>query len=438
MRILHTSDWHIGRTFYGKKRYEEFEEFLAWLSDLINIEKIDTLLVAGDIFDNTTPGNRAQELYYKFLNRVAASKCRHIVIIGGNHDSPSFLNAPKEVLQFLNVYVVGAAAKDPVHEVLVLKDNDKREELIVLAVPYLRDRDIRSVEPGESVKDKEDKLIKGISSHYKAVCKIAEQKNRELSKDGQAAKVPVIAMGHLFTAGGKLIEGDGVRDLYIGSLARVRADIFPGIIDYVALGHLHIAQKVAGLDNIRYSGSPISVGFGEALQKKKVLIAEFSNTDSLNSQNLSVKEVEVPKFQKLLQIKGDLNQIIEEIDKIKSEGSSVWIEIIYNGVEVPGSLRNIIDENIEESGIEVLRIKNDRISAKIMGTADAEKATKLLDLDDMDKFEVFKKCMYAHDISDKQQADLMDAFSEVVKEMQEQVSGKLILQTLFIFLMVFF
>ncbi|MCP3901032.1 MAG: exonuclease subunit SbcD, partial [Desulfobacteraceae bacterium] len=146
MRILHTSDWHIGRNLYGQKRYEEFEGFLTWLSDKINNENIDALLVAGDIFDNTTPSNKAQELYYKFLNRVAASKCRHIIIIGGNHDSPSFLNAPKELLSFLNVHVIGAALKDLSREVLVLKDDNEKAELIVLAVPYLRDRDIRSVE----------------------------------------------------------------------------------------------------------------------------------------------------------------------------------------------------------------------------------------------------------------------------------------------------
>ncbi|MCK5543065.1 MAG: exonuclease SbcCD subunit D C-terminal domain-containing protein [Desulfobacterales bacterium] len=412
MKILHTSDWHIGRNLYGRKRYEEFEAFLNWLSDLIKNENVDVLLVAGDIFDNTTPSNRAQELYYKLLNRVAASECRHIVIIGGNHDSPSFLNAPKEVLSFLNVHVVGAAIENPAHEVLVLKDNDQKEELIVLAVPYLRDRDIRSVEAGESVKDKENKLIAGINSHYKQVCEIAEQKNNELNN-----KVPVIAMGHLFTAGGKLVEGDGVRDLYIGSLARIRADIFSAIIDYVALGHLHVAQKVAGLDNIRYSGSPVPMGFGEALHTKKVLIIEFLDTDPLKP---FVKEVVVPKFRNLAQIKGDLNQIREKLEILKAEESSIWIEIIYNGNEAPGNLRNIIDENIEESRIEVLRIKNDRISAKIIGKQDAESALGVQGLDDMDKFEVFKKCMEVNDIPDNQQKDLMDAFSEVVKGMQEK------------------
>lgn len=425
MRILHTSDWHIGRNLYGRKRYEEFESFLSWLSDLIENEHIDVLLVAGDVFNNTTPSNRAQELYYKFLNRVAISQCRHIIIIGGNHDSPSFLNAPKEVLSFLNIHVIGAALEDPAHEVLVLKDNDGQEELIVLAVPYLRDRDIRSVEPGESVKDKEDKLINGISSHYKKVCKIAEQKNNGRDSNKLNRKVPVIAMGHLFAAGGKVVEGDGVRDLYIGSLARIRADIFPDTIDYVALGHLHVAQKVAGLDNIRYSGSPLPMGFGEALHTKKVLVVDFANTEPLESPSQSlVEEITVPRFSNLVQIKGDLNNIREGIEKLKIKKSPAWLEIIYNGKEVHGNLRNVIDEEIEGSKIEVLRIKNDRITAKIIGEEDTEQIVNGADIDnmvdEMDTFEVFKKCMKAHNIPAQQQLYLLDTFAEIVKDMQEE------------------
>jgi len=108
MKILHTSDWHLGRSLYGRKRYDEFSSFLDWLAQAIEDEKVDALLVAGDVFDTSTPSNRAQELYYRFLCRVAASCCRHVVVVAGNHDSPSFLNAPKELLRALNVYVVGS------------------------------------------------------------------------------------------------------------------------------------------------------------------------------------------------------------------------------------------------------------------------------------------------------------------------------------------
>jgi len=93
MKLLHTSDWHIGRALYGRKRYEECEAFLNWLAGIIEEQGIDVLLVAGDVFDNSNPSNHAQELYYRFLCLVAAAPNRHVVVTAGNHDLPSFLNA---------------------------------------------------------------------------------------------------------------------------------------------------------------------------------------------------------------------------------------------------------------------------------------------------------------------------------------------------------
>ena len=266
MKVLHTSDWHLGRMLYGRKRYDEFEAFLNWLYNTIKSEGIDILLVAGDIFDTRTPSHRSQELYYKFLCDVAKSNCRHVVIIAGNHDSPSFLNAPKEILHALNIYVVGSITQCLEDEVIVLNDQQNNPEAIMCAVPYLRDRDIRTVEPGETIEDKNNKLIKGIQDHYEKACKLAEEKQKQF-KDKE--DVPIIAMGHLFTSGGKVLDGDGVRDLYVGSLAHVKKGTFPKSIDYLALGHLHVPQCVEGSEYIRYSGSPIPMGYNEAYQKNK-------------------------------------------------------------------------------------------------------------------------------------------------------------------------
>ncbi len=146
MKILHTSDW--------RKRYEEFSAFLDWLVQIITDHKVDALLVAGDVFDTTVPGNRAQELYYGFLCRVTASCCRHIVVIAGNHDSPSFFNAPKELLRTMNVHVIGSVPHCLEDDVIVLHAEGNRPEAIVCAVPYLRDKDIRTMEPGETMDDK--------------------------------------------------------------------------------------------------------------------------------------------------------------------------------------------------------------------------------------------------------------------------------------------
>ena len=107
MRILHTSDWHLGRQLYNQKRTAEFEAFLDWLIETIEQNTIDTLLVAGDVFDTTTPSASTQEMYYKFLHQASKTSCRNIVIIGGNHDSATLLNAPKQLLRNMNIFVVG-------------------------------------------------------------------------------------------------------------------------------------------------------------------------------------------------------------------------------------------------------------------------------------------------------------------------------------------
>ena len=173
MKILHTSDWHIGRSLYGRKRYEEFLRFFDWLIDCIEAEGIEALLVAGDIFDNGTPSNLAQELYYRFLGRVAGTGCRHVVVTAGNHDSPSLLNAPREILRLLNVHVVGCLTEVVAEELVLLRDIDNKPQLIVCAVPYLRDRDIRRAEAGETFEDKGRKLVLGIHDHYHLVAEAA-------------------------------------------------------------------------------------------------------------------------------------------------------------------------------------------------------------------------------------------------------------------------
>lgn len=290
LKILHTSDWHLGRRLYGRLRYEEFEAFLQWLEDTISAQQVDILIVAGDIFDTMTPSNKAQALYYEFLGRVSRSCCQHVVIVAGNHDSPTFLDAPSNVLKFLNVHVIGTACDDLEDEVLVLGDDDNNPHCIIAAVPYLRDRDVRSSSAGESADSKDANVIKGIRAHYDAVASIAKEQQAELIKSHQR-HIPIIATGHLFAAGGKTTDDDGVRDLYVGSLGKISADMFDEGFDYVALGHLHVPQRVGGHESIRYSGSPIAMGFGEAKQQKQVLLIQFGNSESFDNDSLSLNVI---------------------------------------------------------------------------------------------------------------------------------------------------
>ncbi|MCO2922436.1 exonuclease subunit SbcD [Pseudomonas aeruginosa] len=403
MRLLHTSDWHIGRTLYGRKRYEEFEAFLTWLAETIQQNEIDALLVAGDVFDTSAPSNRAQELYYRFLCRVAASSCRHVVVVAGNHDSPSFLNAPKELLKALDVHVVGSSTESLEDEVLVLRNEQDAPELIVCAVPYLRDRGIRVAEAGESVEDKERKLIDGIRTHYAAVAALAEQKREELGVD-----IPIVGTGHLFTAGGQTVDGDGVRELYVGTLAHVTAGIFPANFDYLALGHLHVPQKVNGSETIRYSGSPLPMGFGEAKQQKSVCQVEFHSTSA------SVQLVDVPMFQKLERVKGDWDGISSRILELSATDSQGWLEVIYDGIEVIGDLRERLEEAISGTQMEILRIKNTRIIDRVLGQIHEEET-----LDDLNVNDVFERCLAVHEVPEDQRPELLRAYQETVSSLYE-------------------
>jgi exonuclease SbcD len=403
MKVLHTSDWHIGRTLHGRKRYEESEAFLNWLAGLIEGEAIDVLLVAGDVFDNSTPSNYAQEIYYRFLYLVAASANRHVVVTAGNHDSPSFLNAPRELLKYLNVHVVGCAADPPADEAILLAGSNHEPGLIVCAVPYLRDRDIRVAEAGESIEDKERKLIEGIRTHYRLVCEAARQKRDLLNKP-----VPIVAMGHLFAAGGRTVDGDGVRELYIGSLAQVGADLFPEGIDYLALGHLHIPQKVGGSDFIRYCGSPLPIGFGEADQQKCVVLVEFSD----NAPH--VTEIPVPRFRELKTLKGDWQTIAGGIDAMRFKRGDAWLEIVYDGDEIIGNLRERLDEATRGTGMEILRVRNNRVLQDAIGRMGKEES-----LDDLNMTEVFNRCLDSHEVPEEQRPGLLSAYQEVIVSLNE-------------------
>lgn len=399
MKILHTSDWHLGRSLYGKQRFNEFSSFLDWLLETIVKEGIDILLVAGDIFDTSTPGTRAQELYYSFLCKITGTCCRHMVITAGNHDSPSFLSAPKDILKYLNIHIV-ASVENLNNEVIRLTSGSGESEAIICAVPYLRDKDIRSVQPGESIDQKSLNLVNGIASHYTDVCSIAEN-----MRDGN---IPIIGMGHLFVTGGKTLADDGVRELYVGTLAHIGAEIFPPSMDYVALGHLHVPQKVGGSEIIRYSGSPIPMGFGEAKQNKKIIVVNFS------SGKAEIKEVIVPRFQELVRITGNCGDIIKEISGLKEKNSSAWLEIEYTGSEIVPTLQADINEIVIGSELEVRVIKNRFISNKTLDSLDSTEELENLGVD-----EVFNRYLNIYDIDEAERPLLKQLYGEVVNSMGE-------------------
>lgn len=403
MKILHTSDWHLGSSLHGRKRYEEHGQFLDWLVRCIEAEQIDVLLVAGDIFDSGTPGNRAMEIYYEFLNKVAAIKRLSIVIAAGNHDSPSLLNAPKSLLKQLRIHIIGSASSDVSDEILFLHTEDGRESLIVCAVPYLRDRDIRMAEPGESISDKTRKVLEGIEDHYRQVWAIANELRQDID-----ANLPIIAMGHLFVEGGETIGDDGVRELYLGNHAGISASTIGNGFAYLALGHLHLPKRISIDPECHYCGSPLPIGFGDAGKEKRVVVVTFHDNEK------TIETISVPRFRELIRIKGDLETVETELRNLRRTGRSAWVEVNLVSDFEAGTAQRRLRETVEGSGIEILKIGNESSREK------AIRAIKLGEaLGDLDEIEVFTRCLNENNVPEGDREELFTTFKEILASIQE-------------------
>ncbi|MCI5163947.1 MAG: exonuclease sbcCD subunit D, partial [Candidatus Electrothrix sp. AX5] len=254
--------------------------------------------------------------------------------------------------------------------------------------------------------DRERDLIQGITKHYCEVCAEAVEQRNKLARP-----VPIIGMGHLFTAGGSKVEGDGVRNLYVGSLAYVGADAFPNSLDYLALGHLHAPQKVGGSETRRYSGAPLMMGFGEAERQKSVCLLDFPASDPTAP---TVELLSVPIFQRIKQIKGDWEHIQTELSTLKEEGQAIWLEIIYEGEELIADLRQRLDEAVADTILEILRIRNRRIIEQALRPVQAEET-----LADLRHEEVFNRCLDAHAISAEQRPFLLAAYNEIALALEQ-------------------
>ena len=283
MRLLHTSDWHLGQLLHGHDRHAEHAAFLGWLLEELARRQIDALLIAGDIFDSANPGAEAQRLYYGFLAQ-AGRRCPglQIVIIAGNHDSPLRIDAPQAVLHVLRVHVVGqfrsAAAPDArVRVPLMRRDGDVGAW--VLAVPFLR--------PGDLPEGHGGAYAEGIAAVYR------DQVDRALEARGPDQAL--LAMGHLHVLGGQLSE-HSERRLVIGGQEAVSASLFPPELAYVALGHLHLAQQI-GEARIRYSGSPLPLSFSEVEYPHQVVELTL-----IGARLATIEAIPVPRPAPILRI----------------------------------------------------------------------------------------------------------------------------------------
>jgi len=337
MKILHTSDWHLGSAFESRTRQEEYEKTLDWMLGCIAENGIRAVIIAGDVFDTSMPPSSAARMYYNFLLKAGRAGVKDIVVIAGNHDSPMYLEAPGELLKMLNVHVFGSIKQDGFDNIVELKEEDGSIAAVVCAVPFLRERDIRrDFVPGEETREHSRAMEKATQQYFSDIYAYAKAKYPD---------APIIGTGHFYAAAGKTSGFYG----NAGNQAGVEMAAFPAF-DYLALGHLHAPQPAGKPGNAHYSGSLLQMSFADVDNNKKILMLD---TGSLQN----IQEIPIPPFQKMLKISGNLEQLASRIDELKAIGESIWIYASNTGEYCP-SLHSRISAACDDSPLIPIGCKN--------------------------------------------------------------------------------
>ncbi len=403
IRILHSSDWHLGQHFMGKTRQAEHQAFCAWLIEQVRVQGVDAVLIAGDIFDTGAPPSYAREQYNRFIVELRDTGCE-LVVLGGNHDSVAMLGESKTLLAQLGTRVIPGVCEQLDEQLLVLHRRDGSPGAILCGIPFIRPRDVLLSQAGQSAQDKQQSLQQAIAQHYQDLYALAEAKCAELG-----GELPIIATGHLTTVGAS--ASDSVREIYVGSLEAFPTSAFPPAA-YIALGHIHRPQKVGGLEHIRYCGSPIALSFDEAKQQKEVLLVE------LDSSGLrQITALPVPRFQPLLSLRGSLKELEAAIQDAAKQGSAeqpVWLEVLVGTDDYLSDLQLRIAALCEGLPVEVLRIRRERGNA-VAGLQGQAKET----LDELSVEDVFAQRLSSEGLDEAEQARLLGLYQQVVSELRE-------------------
>lgn len=405
MKILHTADWHLGHQLHGHERRFEHDAFLDWLADTIRERQIDALLVAGDLFDTANPPASAWQQLYRFLARLRAELPHlNMVLIGGNHDSPSKLDAPHELLRAFDLHLVGSISRDEegrleTERLLVpLQDKEGRVAAWCAAVPFLRSSDLRV----EQLAEGQDRLIEGVRQVYDAV--IAAGRAR--CEPDQA----LIAMGHAYLAAGQLSELSERRVLG-GNQHALPADIFAQA-DYTALGHLHLAQSPA--PGVHYSGSPLPLSLAEANYNHQVLEVTFEG-----GQLTALERIPVPRAVQMIRLpESSLDEALAAIAALDLPEQPVeaqpFLEVRLLLPKPEARIRERILATLAGKPVRLARIST-RYQGSGQGLADGANRRRL---DEISPTEVFRLC-YQRQFEGDPSPELVTSFEEILVQVKE-------------------
>lgn len=423
MRILHTSDWHLGQTLHQYERGHEHARFLDWLLGTLESEKVDALLIAGDIFDNTNPSAASQQQLYRFLQQ-ARVRVPHLAIVmtAGNHDSPGRIEAPGPLLSLLDASAIGSvgpltrsadgsALSAPLERLIVpLRDATGQVAAWCIALPFLRPADLPRVEKDAGDADEGgDAYLAGMAELHRRAWQLAAVKRTS----GQA----VIAMGHCHLRGGQVSE-ESERKLVVGGSEILPGALFDPGIAYVALGHLHLAQRVGGDETRRYCGSPLPLSFSEVDYPHQVLLVELEG-----EAVASVRELRVPRAVDLLRVPAQpapLQQALQQLaaldlpDRPEAEQPYLQVRVLLERPE-PG-LRAQIEEAIADKPVRLVRIETRHARS---GEAEAAPTVTVEELAALAPADFFGR-LYRHRFGSEPESELMQAFGELLQQAQEE------------------
>ena len=405
MRLLHTSDWHLGQTLHNYERTYEHQCFLDWLLDTIVSEEVDALLIAGDIFDNTNPSSAAQRQLYGFLQRAKARTPHlQIVVIAGNHDSPGRLEAPGPLLEAHGTVVIGNVVRardgaiDLERLIVPLRDRAGEVKAWCLGIPFLRPGDVPRVEL------EGDAYLNGIAELYRQAFEMAKARRSE----GQA----ILAMGHCHMVDGQS-SNDSERRIVIGGTEALPASMFAPEIAYAALGHLHLAQRVGKKEHLRYCGSPLPMSFAEVNYQHQVLRIDLDGAVAKE-----VTPIHVPRAVELLRVPAKpapLPEVLAALEALELDPELppschpyLEVRVLLDGPE-PG-LRAQIEAVIAGKPVRLAKIEPTRKSVGPLDEANALTLDQLAELKPDDIFRRLWQQRFGEEAPDEQ----LSAFAELM------------------------
>lgn len=413
MKIIHTSDWHLGQSFINQSRKHEHAAFLAWLIAQVQTQEVDAVIVAGDIFDTTTPPSYAREMYHQFVTQLHALNCT-LVLLGGNHDSVAMLNESLPLLRALGTHMIPNSLATPAEQIVPLSNRQTGAiEAIVCAIPFLRPRDLVVAQSGEDDLSKQARFKAAITDHYANVYQAALNKRKSLG-----LTIPIIATGHLTAVGIKPSESE--RSIYVGTLENYPKEAFPPA-DYTALGHIHRPQAVSNSQHIYYSGSPIPLSFDELGVDKRVMLVEFANTSDATHVNHEPKftphlrSITVPRFQPMQELEGKIEEIKAQLltyPLANEAGTALptWLLIKLTDANSIQNIANTIAEFAQDRHVVITKIM--RIRSPQEQALRAQHHEVLTQLSPNDVFA--KRLESETELNDSQRTELNTTFNDII------------------------